>query len=92
MTVVTQTPSNELHDNIACMFFLKTTVSSRRQATFFRKVAFRPDASPLSGHITGSGGNGGSKCGADPPTTPLLRLRNQKPAPRLDGRQLFFEK
>ena len=49
--------------------------SSRRQATFFRKVAPRLDGSPLLGHSrrsagsAGWAGNGVSMCGSDPPTS-----------------------
>ena len=55
MTVVTQTPSNEFHDNMTFMFF-------------FENWRFVSTAAPL------------------------LKLRNQKLASRLDGRRFFFRK
>ena len=54
MTVVTQTPSNEFHDNMTFIFFENWRFVST--------------------------------------AAPLLKLRNQKLASRLDGRRLFFEK
>ena len=52
----------------------KTTnsVSSRREAIFFRKVAFRPDVRRLLEHWRGSRGSRGNDviyCGSDPPNS-----------------------